>query len=445
MAIATAAELVADIEARIVAGDLLPGHRLTPVRTASRQLGLAPNTVAVAYRQLAQRGLVQGQGRRGTFVATRPSVVPTRFEHVPAGMVDLSHGNPDPVLLPDLASGAVAALRDLTRPVLYGEPTINEAFARAVEPELVADLGPLLPDGLEADRNLAVVGGALDGIERTLQAHLVAGDLVAVEDPGYNSVFDLLRAMSLRTEPVAVDGEGVQADELAAALDRGARAVVLTPRAHNPTGAALSSARACELRDVLAGHPEVLVIEDDHAGPVAGSAYRGVIPEGHRSWAVIRSMAKALGPDLRVAALVADTATVARVIGRQSLGVGWVSTLLQRTAAQLLNDDAVTELLDQAGQRYAERRATVVDGLAARGITVSAHSGLNVWVPVDDEAAVVAAMQQRGFALRSGARFRLRSGPAVRISTAAQPVEVLAEATEVLAEVLSGGQAVRPA
>jgi DNA-binding transcriptional MocR family regulator len=47
--------------------------------------------------------------------------------------------------------------------------------------------------------------------------------------------------------------------------------VILTPRAQNPTGAALDERRARDLRKVLDDFPAVLLIEDDHAGPVAGT------------------------------------------------------------------------------------------------------------------------------------------------------------------------------
>ena len=64
---------------------------------------------------------------------------------------------------------------------------------------------------------------------------------------------------------------GIRPDRLAAALGRGADAVLLTPRAQNPTGTAWDTGRVAELEaGAVAGIPELLVIEDDHAGPAAG-------------------------------------------------------------------------------------------------------------------------------------------------------------------------------
>lgn len=58
------------IRARIEHGSLLPGDRVPTVRGLADDLGLAPNTVARAYRELKVGGWLEGRGRAGTFVAT---------------------------------------------------------------------------------------------------------------------------------------------------------------------------------------------------------------------------------------------------------------------------------------------------------------------------------------------------------------------------------------
>lgn len=52
-------------------GSLVPGFRLPPVRSLATALGLAPNTVARAYKELEVLGVVETRGRAGTFVAGR--------------------------------------------------------------------------------------------------------------------------------------------------------------------------------------------------------------------------------------------------------------------------------------------------------------------------------------------------------------------------------------
>jgi GntR family transcriptional regulator len=68
-------QLRGQVAAAIGAGRLGPGHRLPPIRQLAADLGLAPGTVARAYRELEAAGLVRSQGRRGTRVVDDPPPV----------------------------------------------------------------------------------------------------------------------------------------------------------------------------------------------------------------------------------------------------------------------------------------------------------------------------------------------------------------------------------
>ena len=404
----SASELVSSVEAGLARGELAPGQRLPSVRRLAADLGVSPVTVSAGLAELRRRGVVVTEPRRGTRIGSGPPIGSLRAPlPVPAGARDLSRGNPDPRLLPDLH----AALARMPAPHrLYGDrPTLPE-LEEAAREQLVADGLPAGP--------VCVVSGALDGIERVLQAHLRPGDRVAVESPGYAALYDLLRALGLVLEPVAIDDRGMRAGSLGSALDRGAEAVVITPRGQNPTGAALDAARAQELRDALSGSPQVLVIEDDHLGAVAGADLHSAIP-GRVRWAATRSVAKALGPDLRLAVLTGDEQTVARVQGRQQCGPGWVSHLLQSLVLELWRDPALEHSISAARETYRARREGLLESLARRGVTAHGCSGLNVWVPVADEAGVMGALLARGWVVAPGAPYRLGSEPsAVRVTIA---------------------------
>jgi DNA-binding transcriptional MocR family regulator len=162
----------------------------------------------------------------------------------------------------------------------------------------------------------------------------------------------------------------------------------------------------------------VLLVEDDHAGPVAGVPALTLAHDARPRWAVVRSVSKSLGPDLRLALLAGDALTVARVEGRQSLGCGWVSHVLQAAVAALWSDPRVARRLERAERAYTGRRRALLAALARRGITAHGRSGLNVWVPVPEESAAVTALAAAGWAVRAGERYRLRSPPAVRVTIA---------------------------
>jgi len=404
----SASEITADVETAVRDGRLRPGAALPPVRVLAAELGLSPATVASAYRDLRLKGIARGHRRAGTRITGSPPTAPRPALTVPAGARNLISGSPDPDLLPvwpALHRPAGAAIS----PRLYGDSPVSPRLAGLAA-------GRLRADGIDP-ANLTVVSGALDGVERILGAWLRPGDRVDVEDPGYPPMLDLLTAMDLDAEPVTVDERGARPEALAHAIDAGCLAVVFVPRAQSPTGAAWDADRAAEVASVLASAPDVLVIEDDHAAEVAGAPAL-TVASGRRRWAVIRSVAKSLGPDLRLALLAGDVVTVARVEGRQALGPGWISYLLQETVAELWLDSDIDRLLERAAATYAQRRGQLLSELATVDIAATGRSGMAIWVPVGDELGTTSALLDRGWAVAPGERFRIASAPGIRIGIA---------------------------
>jgi DNA-binding transcriptional MocR family regulator len=406
-----ASEIAASVERAVGAGELKPGQLLPPMRELASELGINPNTVASAYRTLRERGVIETAGRKGSRVRSRPASTARGSLRVeaPPGVRDLGEGNPDPALLPPLHDAlAFAARRNAQEPGLYGQVPVDPEFARLARAGMDADGVPGGP--------IAVTSGSLDAIERVLAAQLKPGDVVAVEDPGWGALLDLVPALGLKPVPVALDDDGPLPGEVERALAAGARALVVTDRAQNPTGAVVSEERARELRAVLARFPRTLLIEDDHGHAIVDLPLyplAGVTD----SWAFVRSAAKGYGPDLRVAVLTGDAVTIDRVMGRQQLGPGWVSRLLQRTVLHLWASGAVDPRT--VARSYGERRDALVQALARRGIAAHGRSGMNVWVPVPDETGAVARLLQAGWAVAPGARFRLSAPPAVRLTVSA--------------------------
>lgn len=438
-----AVEIVSSVEKAVTAGALAPGSALPPLRDLAAELGVNPNTVASAYRLLRERGVIETGGRRGSRVLPRPAHTArhqVRLD-VPGDAHDLSHGNPSTEQLPSLAEALRHAAAEQDRdPVLYGRASADEQLMDLARREFLADG---VPPG-----QIAVTSGALDAIERVLQARLRPGDLVAVEDPGWTSLLDLLPALGLNAVGVEVDDDGPRLDDVERALAAGAVALVVTSRAQNPTGAALGSRRAAELREVLRLRPDVLVIEDDFGHAIADVPYHSLCAAAGRPvtehWTVIRSVTKAFGPDMRLAVLMGDADTVDRVRGRQHLGAGWVSYVLQRAVAQLWNSEAVDR--KRVAGFYGERRRALILALAERGVQAYGRSGFNVWIPVPDETPAVVGLLRRGWAVAPGSRFCLgsRSGLRLTVSTLGLD-EIPGLAADIAAVLRTDLSATRPA
>jgi len=365
----TAREIVESIELAVRDGRMPAGGRLPTIRDLARRLRISPATVAAAYQSLAIRGVVVSHGRRGTRVSHRPMYKNRCGAQAPVGVRDLSDGNPDRTLLPPLAD----VLREIDSSLcLYGEPTTHAGLAEIVR----QDFDECGVGGTE----LCVIHGAMDAIERLLTEHLRPGDRVAVEDPGFGSLFDLIMSHGLSLVPVAGDEDGLLPDALEEACRDGVKAVVVTPRAQTPTGACFTQERAKEVRRVLDRFPDLLLIEDDHANLIS-SVPLFTLHQGRKRWAYVRSFAKAINPDLRIAVMTGDDDTVTNVHCRMIVGCRWVSHILQRVAHAILSDSCARKRLTQAAQTYVERRDALRRALCTHDIGIVGRSGFNVCSP----------------------------------------------------------------
>jgi DNA-binding transcriptional MocR family regulator len=388
--------IAAAVSRLVTAGSLPSGARLPTVRDVARELGVSPTTVSEAWGSLARAGAIQTRGRSGTFVGS--GSMPFRYAQLggtPSGVSrDLSTGVPDHDLLPDL-TGALKRI---------GDGRITASYLDApVLPQLEAVLRARWPFPPE---RLTVVDGALDALDRITGAVVRFGDRVLVESPAFPPMLDVLDAVGATVIGVPLSPDGLAVDDLAAALSAHRPvALFLQPRAHNPTGVSMTAGRAAALADVLAGHPGVLIVEDDHAGDIATAP-----PVSLGSWLPARtvhvsSFSKSHGPDLRLAAIGGLAPIVAAVADRRLLGPGWSSRILQAVLLDLLTDPAAIAQVAQARLRYASRRETLRAALSAHGVVATAADGINMWLPVRDQQSAMVTLAAHGIAVAPGAPF----------------------------------------
>lgn len=399
----TAAEIAGSVRELRERGVLSPGGLLPPVRELAARLGVNRNTAVAAYRQLAQAGIVVTRGRAGTMLVGHDAVAQEGYAQDTV-LRDVGTGNPDPALIPDPSAVLGGALG---RPVLYGEPIIDpalDAWAREwVSPDLPA-----------SDFRITITSGAVDAVERLLAQALMRDDAVALEDPCFLASIHTVRLGGYRAVPVPVDDEGMTVAGLRAALESGVRAVICTPRAQNPTGVSLSPERAAALRALLAEHPYVLIIEDDHFSMLSERSYESLIGPRHKRFALLRSVSKFLGPDMCLAVAATDPETSERLAMRLSPGTTWVSHLLQRLTRGLLTDEASAATIEAAGAHYAERNRAFASRLREHGIDAEYTDGMNLWVRFPHPARTVSErLMRRGWLIRTGDEFLLdeHAGP----------------------------------
>lgn len=404
----TARALAAAVGRAVAEGRLGDGEKLPPIRTVATQLGLSPTTVSAAWTLLSRAGTVRTDGRRGTVITAR-SAGPSRYRRALTGgelfALDLSTGTPDSALLPDIT----AALRRIKPPA---------------EPSTYLD-DPLLPELAELLRadwpfppeRLTIVDGAMDALHLITATHLRFGDRVAVEQPCFPPFLDLLDAVGAIPVPVDVDDDGPLPAQLSAAVDSGVRAMIFQTRAQNPSGASLSPERLAELARVLRAG-DVVLIEDDSAGAIAATPALSFGTWLPARTLHVRSYSKSHGPDLRLAALGGSAALVDPVVDRRFLGQGWTSRLLQAVLVDLLTHPTSVQAVQHAQREYARRRVAIVTRLAHAGVDVGGKDGLNIWVPVADEAAALLLLATRGIGASPGHPFAVHPSqpPHIRVT-----------------------------
>lgn len=434
-------QIAAGVARLVYQGNINAGDRMPVVKDVAQNLGVSAGTVAAAWKILGDLGLVESRGRSGTLVLPRPnSWLPPRYRPEPDSaapvVLNLAEGTPDPDLLPDVTRGLLLGTQDRRTMSVdsYFDPPVNPALRGLLEASWP----------YHAQR-VTVVDGAGDALVRTLGETVRFGDRVAVEDPGYPPLFDMLDALGLVAVPLSMDSCGVTCESLLRALTAGAKVICLQPRAQNPTGVSMTPTRVRGLAQVLRRFDRArrpLIIEDDHsalvtqARPVSLGSY---LPD---DVVRIQSFSKAYGPDLRMAALSGPASLIDSMVARRLLGPGWTSHLLQRLLAQLMTDREVQRHCGAAVVEYRRRAAALVSELAHHDVVAHPGDGLTMWIPVLNEQSTAGHLLAAGIRVSVGQQFSVarrevvtgEPGPGhIRVSIGALPAKDIRGVAELIA------------
>jgi GntR family transcriptional regulator/MocR family aminotransferase len=450
----------------IRSGRLGVGDRLPPSRSLAQDLGVARNTVATAYERLVAEGFLDARVGDGTYVADLAAPAPAprhpgallprpgwAFRPLPVSgesdppPYDFRVGIPDATLFPfDTWRRLVAAeLRGgAHHPGTYaspaGHPELRAAIARYLS----------LGRGVAADPDdVVVTHGTQQALDLVARVLIEAGDVVAVEDPGYPFARELFASYGARVVPVRVDRDGLVVEEVP---DR-TRLVFTTPSHQFPMGPPLSLARRQALLEFANRH-RVAIVEDDY-----DSEFRFTerpletlhAMDRHGRVVYVGTFSKSLIPALRSGYLVAPRSLREALLGARQLADGYGAPAEQVALARFVSDGMLGRHLRRALRAYAGRRELVLDGItrllpelevvpSAAGLHVTAVFGS----PTDDVAVASAAAEQ-GVAVEALSSYAIGEP----VSGLAFGYGAVASATvtpglELLARLLGSGTATRP-
>jgi GntR family transcriptional regulator / MocR family aminotransferase len=442
--------IVSAIESAIDSGVLLGGAKLPTVRALSLELEVSTSTVSAAYQLLRTRGRITGEVGRGTYVSApaAPASSNSRVSDLPGWTISSPQHRPPwrrrTVLtsanrLISLYPDALDCTRGKPDSHLILTEIVRRAQIRAAEGTLADNLQYAGPAALPQLQDLLIPRIQADGIP-VETVDMIAGTsaqqlmvmslsiaarlmpdrpkIVAVEEPGYQTVFDAFEYLGFRLVGMRLDEHGVLPESLEAAISAGAFAALFTPRAVNPMGVSWSTERRQALAEIMARHPHTIAIEDDQFADLAltrpGSLLEGKM--SHRT-IYIRTFAKSVAPDIRIAIALARP-RLANMLGEaKSLLDGWTSLVSQRTLAYALQDPEFEPGLARARSAYKFRRETIIKVLSEKldgsGTFLSGDDGLNIWIRLAIGVAatdVIDHAAKLGVLLVSGEPFYIRPG-----------------------------------
>ncbi len=245
--------------------------------------------------------------------------------------------------------------------------------------------------GSSSAHDVIISPGSQAGISVVLRALVEPGAPLLVESPTYVGAIIVARALRLPLVPVPTDADGVIPDALAAAFARtGARVFYSQPMFANPSGATLSEARRRQVLDIVTGAGAFLV-EDDwardfgiDAAPMPPLAANDA--DGHVVY--LRSLTKSAAPGLRIGAIVAKGAALARLLAARTIADFFISGPIQETALELVTSPAWPRHLKVLRVDLRARRDVLVSALHAEfgpaSLPLIPAGGLHLWTRLPD-------------------------------------------------------------
>lgn len=411
-------QLVEQLRAAILAGQLRPGAYVPSTRSLARALAISRTTTFNAYERLLSEGYLSASRGSGTRVSadlpfsspkrqSTPAAIPRWLHRPPLPDWDVGKTPPSSMsfrtgatYMPDSSLARwQSVLRACAREVLpasYSLPEGDPDFRR----EIAAYLGRSRGVACAAD-DIVITGGTMRGMDLILQAALLPGDLVGVEEPGYPLARQLLLARGLRPTPLPVDEGGLQVDALPTGM-AAPRAIYVTPSHQYPLGGRLSIGRRRALLEWADAHG-ALIIEDDYdsefrfdAPPLPALA---ALDESMSQVAYLGTFSKALSPALRCGYMVVPPALRERILQLTLVTEFHSSWLTQRALTIFMQEGHLELHIRRARQRYAYLRATLAQELATlapqaalRGLEAGLHVVLEL--PYDPAGVVLEAHAQ---------------------------------------------------
>ncbi|WP_299671865.1 PLP-dependent aminotransferase family protein [uncultured Roseobacter sp.] len=341
------------------------GARLPASRTLAAELSVSRMTITTAYDQLLGEGYLSARAGGGTFVADHlphlspPAPPASALPAPPQRPRPFQTGLPDPALFPHriwarhLERAWRAPEADLlATPDPFGWYPLRQAISAHLAAWRGLDCDPA---------QIIVTAGASDAFDLLFRTTLPTGSPVIMEDPGWSPLRVALKRAALKTQALRIDADGLDP----ARLPR-ARAAIVTPSRHFPTGRAMPLARRLALLD-WARTGDALLIEDDYDSEFR---YEGQpLPslsglDRLQRTVYLGSFSKLFSAALRLGYVVIPTALIDVACKRLQQAGTHASLVPQPALANFMDSGEFATHLRRCRRTYAKRQAHLLAELA---------------------------------------------------------------------------------
>jgi GntR family transcriptional regulator/MocR family aminotransferase len=427
-------QIIKQIKAQVLCGELESGGQLPSSRQLAHDLGVARITVTQAYEQLQLEGYVVSRPGAGMFVAEdlplldekRPfSPTLSEWGHrvLTAAPTDTPSGTRPAIDFGISRSFAQIFPYDVWRRLLARYLSTDDAMLSRYGS--VAGFLPLrqaLADYLARYRGInstpeqvVIVSGAQQVLDILARLLLKPGDEVLVETPGFVVAFNLFRAYGAQLTALPVDYDGFPVEKIPA--QNSARLAFVTPTHQFPRGGTMSLPRRLRLLQ-WAQQRDGLIIEDDYDGDLRyngrpQSALQGLDSDGRVVY--LGTFSKVLFPALRLAYVVLPPVLVEPFVQAKALIGRGAPTLTQAAIADFITEGYFERHLSQLRQVYGHRRQALVSAIEqfmpGQVHYAEVAAGLHVMLSLAegiDETAVIQQAAAQDVGVHPGAPYHLQ-------------------------------------
>ncbi|MFK8020368.1 MAG: PLP-dependent aminotransferase family protein [Pseudomonadales bacterium] len=447
-------------------------------RALAAQLGVARNTVVLAYENLLEDGYILSRQRSGYFVnpdtlATplidpqlslpqggepnwpqRMKSTPSLYRSIdkPKNWVEydypFTYGQLDYALFPtnhwreccrDALS--VSAIKEWATDQLdYDDPLLIEQIQTRSLPRRGIWAKP--------DQILITVG-AQQALYMLVRLMLDRDSTLGLENPGYVDVRNIAALNQTKIKPLAVDAEGLVVNAEINECD----CIYVTPSHQSPTTVTMPIARRYDLLQRAVDH-DVLIIEDDYESEInfAANPTPALKSLDHNDRVIyVGSLSKTLAPGLRMGYVVAPANVISELRALRRLMVRHPASNNQRAVALFLARGYQDTLTRHLAKTYRQRCITMMDALdselngdLAGAARMPGFGGSSCWVqgPADLDADKLKLLAlAEGIIIEPGSVHFMQADPPLnyfRLGFSSVPDERIAEGIKRLAALIPG-------